>query len=359
MKKPLLSILILSSGRVSVETTLESIEMFVRDKVDTEVIIVNTSGKNVSHTVKTYADKVVEYRWNDDFSAARNAGIKKATGRWLLYLDDDEFFIDAQPLVDFLLLDDGSYHWGNMYVYNFLDPQLKTYDDVVVSRLIRLTADTHFEGVIHEMFAPTIGNAKLIGAKIGHTGYLYRTNEERKAHYERNIRLVATQLANDPTNPRWWVQMLQEYCSIGDYETVCKLSEKYIHVAKKIKQTADNADEIQNLIGLFVVFFLYSLLELNCYDDAYSMWIKHARGRDYGLVANAQLYIIGASILYHKKLYVLAEKQCIEYMKCFNKYVGAENEYSKYMVSVLCQTFGKTNLTCVQEMAKKFADLNI
>ena len=50
---------------------------------------------------REYADKVVHFTWYDDFAAARNAGLEQCQGKWFMFLDDDEYYDDVTPLIDF------------------------------------------------------------------------------------------------------------------------------------------------------------------------------------------------------------------------------------------------------------------
>ena len=56
-----------------------------------EIVIVDTGSTN--HTMeiaRRYTDQVYRYRWDDDFSAARNLALAKCRSQWILSLDADE-----------------------------------------------------------------------------------------------------------------------------------------------------------------------------------------------------------------------------------------------------------------------------
>lgn len=72
------------------EKMLERCLNSVRDIVD-EIIIVDTGSTDQTITIaKRFAATIVHYKWTKDFSAARNIGLEKATGKWILFLDADE-----------------------------------------------------------------------------------------------------------------------------------------------------------------------------------------------------------------------------------------------------------------------------
>ena len=102
-KKPILSISMLISGREEMKKSLESLHYF-REAFPCEVVLVDT-GCNAEYRelAEQYADKIIDFEWCDDFSAARNTGLREAEGEWFLYLDDDEWFDDPKEMVSFFL----------------------------------------------------------------------------------------------------------------------------------------------------------------------------------------------------------------------------------------------------------------
>src|SRR3990167_11538766 len=60
------------------------------DLVD-EIIIADTGSKDKTKEIaKKFTKEVYNFKWNDDFSDARNFSISKATKEWILVLDPDE-----------------------------------------------------------------------------------------------------------------------------------------------------------------------------------------------------------------------------------------------------------------------------
>lgn len=64
----------------------------VKGLVDEMIIIDTGSVDNTKHIAKEAGARVIDFSWNDDFSAARNESIRHATGDWILFLDADEVF---------------------------------------------------------------------------------------------------------------------------------------------------------------------------------------------------------------------------------------------------------------------------
>ena len=73
------------------ETTIGKAITSVKDIAD-EIIVADTgSSDKTVEIAKSLGARVIDFKWNDDFSAARNASIKEACGDYILVLDADEF----------------------------------------------------------------------------------------------------------------------------------------------------------------------------------------------------------------------------------------------------------------------------
>lgn len=60
-----------------------------------EIIIVDTgSTDNTVKIAKSLGAKIINFKWCNDFAAAKNAGLDAATGDWIIFLDADEYFAD-------------------------------------------------------------------------------------------------------------------------------------------------------------------------------------------------------------------------------------------------------------------------
>jgi glycosyltransferase involved in cell wall biosynthesis len=70
-----------------------SIESY-KNYVD-EIIIVDTgSTDNTVEIAKSLGAKVIEFKWINDFAAAKNCALDVAKGDWILFLDADEWIKD-------------------------------------------------------------------------------------------------------------------------------------------------------------------------------------------------------------------------------------------------------------------------
>lgn len=62
----------------------------VKDVVDEIVIIDTGSTDNTLKIAENFNAKIFYYKWNNDFSSARNYALENSKGDWILYLDADE-----------------------------------------------------------------------------------------------------------------------------------------------------------------------------------------------------------------------------------------------------------------------------
>ncbi|WP_139902238.1 tetratricopeptide repeat-containing glycosyltransferase family 2 protein [Clostridium thermarum] len=66
----------------------------VKDIVD-EIIIVDTGSRDRTKEIcKKYTDKIFDFQWMDDFSAARNYSYSKAAKDYILWLDADDIILE-------------------------------------------------------------------------------------------------------------------------------------------------------------------------------------------------------------------------------------------------------------------------
>lgn len=245
---PILSITMLASNRPdTLERCLASLDT-IRAQIPSELIIVDTSDNPKVHAlVEAYADKSERFVWCDDFAQARNRGVRLAQGEWLMFIDDDEWFAEPEELIRFF--QSGEYQkYGYVHhrLRNFVEPQLRLYSDSWVMRLVKRQPNTQFHGRIHEYLSPTEGEERYLDALSYHSGYIYKTEEERKAHFQRNASLLKKVEQEEPDRLRWKVQMIQEYMTISAWEELAEYIEKTMDYLSQKKRTF-NVDDYASI----------------------------------------------------------------------------------------------------------------
>lgn len=212
-KKPILSIaLLVSNRRDTIRQCLDSLTP-IREAVPSELIILDTGcDADVRAILDEYADKIENFTWIKDFSAARNVTLQMAEGEWYMYLDDDEWFTDTKEIIEFFQSGEyKDYGYASYIQRNYLDMKASQYTDAWVSRMSKRWPDLHFESKIHEYMEPMEGNCKGLRSFVDHYGYVYETEEALRKHYERNSVLLKEMIEEEPTNLRWRIHLAQEY----------------------------------------------------------------------------------------------------------------------------------------------------
>lgn len=247
-KNILLSIALMASNRKdTIQKCLDSLTP-IREQIPCELIILDTGcDEDLRKILEEYGDIVESFTWCNDFSKARNATLKLASGEWYLYLDDDEWFVDTKEIVEFFRSGEyKKYNYASYIQRNFLDMQASQYSDCWVSRMIKRTEETHFESRIHEYMAPLSGNCKGLRSIVHHFGYVYETEEDLWKHYDRNRVLLEEMIKEEPDNLRWRIHLAQEFRTVKELDKLYQLGEECLELVKDRNEMYDNI-----LLGAF------------------------------------------------------------------------------------------------------------
>ncbi len=132
----------------------------IRGHVD-ELIVVDTGSTDETVAIaEREGARVFHHVWDNDFSAARNAALKHATGQWVLLLDADELVAPLEPgkLREFVATTDADCGLLRIHDATRLDTSAlevlsgtaRHGDPLRVPRLFRNTDGLSFNGQIHE-----------------------------------------------------------------------------------------------------------------------------------------------------------------------------------------------------------------
>lgn len=227
-----------------------------------EILVLDTgSTDDTKEIALRYADRVEDFVWVSDFSAARNRSIELASNDWILPLDCDENVISADynDLQDFIHRCPnvvGRILRHNHYPQNDTDA---VFDDRVERFFDRRIY--HYVSPIHEQVTPLNEHKTCIIApvkvEVDHSGY---TGDREKliAKAERNNELLFKMLQKEPDNPYLYFQIGQSYNVLGDNENAAKYFGKAL--------TYD-LDPNLEYVKMCVTAYGYALLDLGRYDE--------------------------------------------------------------------------------------------
>lgn len=120
------------------------------DVVD-EIIVVDTGSQDKTIDIcKEYGAKIYQYPWQEDFSAARNFSIKKATSDWILWMDADEELFSLKRAVLIKMLKESSEALFVKMIHLLDGEPIEMAYISYHNRLFPNNKEYFFEGTIHE-----------------------------------------------------------------------------------------------------------------------------------------------------------------------------------------------------------------
>ena len=233
-----LSISLLASSRTgSLERCLDSLRPLLA-KIPSELIVVFTgTDERVRKIAERYTDCIIPFTWRDDFSAARNAGLKEAKGEWFLYIDDDEWFEDTGEICAFFQSGEYRRYSSACYVQrNYLSWSRTEYSGYHALRMAKRTKALRFEGPIHEELVLPPGASRHFSAYVHHYGYVKDLKSDAMKT-SRNIPLLLEAIEMSPGEIKNYLQLTREYCLLEDWNEAEKWCRKGRQIAEGMKGT--------------------------------------------------------------------------------------------------------------------------
>ena len=216
--------LLASNRRESLVRCLDSLKPLLV-KIPSELIIVFTgTDEKVLEIAQKYTPQVITFEWCDDFSAARNIGLKAAQGEWFLYIDDDEWFDDVEEICQFFLSGEYKHYHSAHYIQRNYDNWNGTkYSDFSAFRMVQRYPESRFQGAIHEELVPRIEPCKYLQTCVHHYGYVKDAENRNIQKTSRNIPLLLQAIESHPKQVKNYIQISKELDLAGDW----KAAEEY------------------------------------------------------------------------------------------------------------------------------------
>lgn len=192
-------------------------------KLVDEINIVDTgSTDRTKEIVSNYTDRIFDFKWIDDFAAARNFSFQQATKQYILWLDADDVFL-SEDQEKFNLLKNSlptttdavsmNYHLSFDREGNVAS-QLKRY------RLVKRVNDFKWIGAVHE-FLSVAGN--LFDSRVAVT-HLPLSHDS-----ERNLGIYQKMLASGQAfSPRDTFYYANELTDHGHFEEAIRYYDKFL-----------------------------------------------------------------------------------------------------------------------------------
>ena len=270
-KIPITVCIIAKNEEKHIENCLKNLK-----KYDLEVIVTDTgSTDRTKEIAEKYADKVVDFEWVNDFSAARNYCTSFATNNWILAIDCDEYVTNIDVMILRILMQKYPRYTGVLRLKNIVpEGGGKGYVTDDVPRMYNRNY-YHFEFPIHEQlrFKDAAKNegevmeAFMLPMEVIHHGYAL-TGEDMRKKQERNLKLLEESIEENPNNGYYYFQVGQSNFVLGDVDKAIEAYEKGMSL-------------IDNLDNMYVPEMIMSLAKgykaKQRYADALELVEKYAK----------------------------------------------------------------------------------
>lgn len=233
-----------------------------------EIIYVDTgSTDRTKELAAKYTDKIYDFEWIGDFSAARNFSLSKASHNYVLVLDCDEFLteIDLKGIEEAINAHPNGI--GLLLRINYCDSNRKrtSFPDRV-ERLFHKRR-YHYCYTIHEQVADINTDSTYcerydIPLTVDHIGYA-GSMEEKRLKAARNNELLFKEIEKNPSDPYFYFQVGQSYNLIDDYENA------YIYY-KKAFELPLNPEELW--VQIMAVAFINSMTHTERLKEALAVF---------------------------------------------------------------------------------------
>ena len=251
---PISLCMIAKNEEVFIGTALKSANAVLQPD---DMVVVDTGSMDKTKKIALEnGARVFDFKWCDDFSAARNFAADKAKYDWILILDADDEVVEADTgmLKNFIQNDQAV---GMVETFDLVD-KIKRRGAQVYNRRIY-----SYEGRIHEQLRPLDGSSPLIAVNLNistvHHGYLPEFNKVM-GKLVRNSQILERELIKRPDDPYLLYQLGKSYfCNDRDIYKACEYFEKALSAGADV-----NVKYTYNLIECYG----YTLIDTGQYEKA-------------------------------------------------------------------------------------------
>lgn len=200
-----------------------------------EIVVADTGSTDRTKEIALkYTDKVYDFEWVNDFSAARNFAASKASNNWILAVDCDEYMQKLDVSAIRICMQQHLHHVGMMQIKN-IQTQENGEQSYRLDDVPRFYNRNFYEYrfPIHEQITPKKRNENSeivlytykLPAQLEHHGYDLPP-EEMLLKQERNLKLLQSALGENEIDDYIHFQMAQSYLAIGREEEAIQVLEK-------------------------------------------------------------------------------------------------------------------------------------
>jgi glycosyltransferase involved in cell wall biosynthesis len=254
-----------------------------------EIILVDTGSTDRTISIaQKYTSEIFNFKWNDDFSEARNFALSKAKGNFIFFIDADEVLINPEAVLNIInptqtlpASREGLKSKGNPtqtlpareglkvmsdktggYLVNIQSvtnsDKKNEYFNSSQLRLFRNNCNFKFEGIVHEQIINSIIKAGFeienSNINLQHFGYDLKGSQKKQKH-ERNMLLIDKAMKIGITNELKFYKA-KELAGANEFKSAVNLLQEII-----VSEKNNNALLIASLN--FASFLAYKIHKIN------------------------------------------------------------------------------------------------
>ena len=194
-----------------------------------ELIVTDTGSEDRTVEIaEKYGARVYNFKWQNDFSLARNFTIDKAGGDWIIFLDADEYFIGKYDIRDYLEKIEKLHPKTEALLLPLYDEFYPEEPPFKCARVFRNRPDIRYHGAIHEVISKDEDNIKMYFApelQLMHSGY-HPDNMSEKL--QRNLTMLLVDCARDERNETDLYYIAECYFGLKQYDKAIEYITKAI-----------------------------------------------------------------------------------------------------------------------------------
>jgi tetratricopeptide (TPR) repeat protein len=202
----------------------------LRGAVD-EIVVVDTGSEDGTKRVALeYTDKIYDFAWRDDFSAARQFAFDRATRDWVFWVDADDVVLQAdriKPLLATAPPEVCAYSWR--YICGW-DPSGKPNFEFWRERCVRNDGTFRWMGRVHEVLVPQRPCVQM----QNHDIVVEHHPESAGPEQGRNLKILEEEYEATGGNlePRMLFYLGREYADAGNTERAIDVLQQYLQVGE-------------------------------------------------------------------------------------------------------------------------------
>lgn len=234
----------------NIQGAISSVLPFVQ-----EVIVVDTGSADGTQAIaQQFTDKVFDFPWTDDFSAARNFALSKASGKWILFLDGDEL-VPPETLKHFYQVIRGPEVAAvlvpvkNVHLPTKEKPSNYHYSETY--RLFKNNIGIRYEGYVHEDIAESLEvltkkqKVSIVRSTqfITNLGFLLKT-KNLQAKHEYYGKLLLKEITRRPDHFKAYYEYAVFLLDKGEYDEAQKYYDKSLELNPKFWMSLNDSSVI-------------------------------------------------------------------------------------------------------------------